>query len=230
MAADAKRHGDVLPDGEPGQQRRLLEHHADLGRRAVDALVRQREGAGVGAVEAGEQAQQRALAAARRPDQADEFAVAHRHVEMVERQHRLAGHGGIDFDDALGLDQRVGARQSGRHGRAARVEGRGDIHRAKPRMAGGITQNIAPPFEAVFLFYLRRLFYTAAARNRYARIARTSKAATGRWNPLSSSSPTEAVSASVSTAVWTLPSIRIWPLLASPQRRAARFTTRPMAV
>ena len=38
-------------------------------------------GAGVGAVEAGEQPQQRALAAAGRADQADEFAVAHRHVE-----------------------------------------------------------------------------------------------------------------------------------------------------
>ena len=31
LAADAQRHRDVLPDREPGQQRRLLDHHADLG-------------------------------------------------------------------------------------------------------------------------------------------------------------------------------------------------------
>ena len=80
--------------------------------------ARERERAGVGAVEAGEQAQQRALAAAGRPDQADEFAVVDRHVEMVERQHRLAGHRRIDFDDAVRLDQRAGAGDCAGRGRA----------------------------------------------------------------------------------------------------------------
>ena len=87
------------PAGTPRRLRRVARRWS----------ARERERAGVGAVEACEQAQQRALAAAGRPDQADEFAVVDRHVEMVERQHRLAGHRRIDFDDAVRLDQRAGA-------------------------------------------------------------------------------------------------------------------------
>jgi hypothetical protein len=64
----------------------------------------------------------------------------------------------------------------------------------------------------------------------YLRSRRTSKAVTGRVNPRKTSSPAGSISARCSTSARTLPSIRIWPLFASPQCRAARFTTRPMAV
>ena len=54
---------DILVDGAPGQQPRLLEHHAEL------AVIGQTHHAGIIAIEAGDDAQQRGLAAARRPDQ-----------------------------------------------------------------------------------------------------------------------------------------------------------------
>ena len=53
----------VLLHGAPRQQPRLLEHHAEL------AVVGQPHGAGVVAIEPGDDAQQRGLAAARRADQ-----------------------------------------------------------------------------------------------------------------------------------------------------------------
>ena len=204
VAADAERHGDVLPDREPRQQRGLLEHHADLGRRPVDAVAGQREDAGVGAVEA------RRAAAAR-------CSCRSRTARPGRRIRRRAP---IDRDGRAPAPARP--TRSGRFSRCRALRSAAPSAPKRPPERRG-----ARPHG---WRHSSGLFYTAAPPRRYARIARTSKAATGRVKPFSSSSPTAAVSASVSTAVWTLPSIRIWPLLASPHSRAARFTTRPMAV
>ena len=68
---------DVLEAGQPGQQRMVLEHHAALRARAGDLAV----GAAaarrsVGCSQAGDQVEQRRLAAARVADQRDELALA----------------------------------------------------------------------------------------------------------------------------------------------------------
>ncbi len=69
---------DVSPDGPPGEQRRVLEHVAD--RVAVDIAL----AAGVG-LQAGGDAQQRRLAAARRPHDGDELASIDADRHVVER-------------------------------------------------------------------------------------------------------------------------------------------------
>ena len=154
-------------------------------------LSRQRECAGVGAVEAGEQAQQRALAAARRADQADELAVPHRHVEMVERQHRLAGHRRIDLHDA------AWPRSAHRSAPVAPAVARrastvvATFIGCGPEWPDASTRHFSP-WRGRLLILSEGYSTRSAARSRYARIARTSKAATGRVKPFSSSSPTAA--------------------------------------
>jgi hypothetical protein len=64
---------------------------------------------------------------------------------------------------------------------------------------------------------------------RHGRSLRTLNAFTGRWKPLSSSSPTASNSANVLTSVCTLESTRIWPSRARSQSREARFATVPVA-
>ena len=55
------------------------------------------------------------------------------------------------------------------------------------------------------------------------------KALITRLSPFRVSSPAGSASISASTAVWTFRSISIWPSRASAHRRAARFTTVPIA-
>ena len=76
---------DVVGDAEPGQQPRLLEHHADLGVRAGDDLAVEAHGAIGRPLEAGDQAQDRALAAAGAADQRDDLAGFDGEADAVER-------------------------------------------------------------------------------------------------------------------------------------------------
>jgi hypothetical protein len=74
------------------EQRVVLEHHADaagLGRHvdggAADELMRQRDTAGLGALQARDGAQQGGLAAARRPDQDPDLACLQAERHAVDR-------------------------------------------------------------------------------------------------------------------------------------------------
>ena len=74
-SAEARRSRPDRPrlrqHGRPGQQARLLEHHADIVAGAAPAP--RTDAAGVARFEPGEQSQQRALAAAAAPDDGDEL-------------------------------------------------------------------------------------------------------------------------------------------------------------
>ena len=92
---------DVRGDVEVGEQRMLLEHQADAAvlrwQRAggsVDRPAGQLDRAGVGSLEAGDDAQQRRLPAARRAEQGGQRAVRDVEVDAVERDDRseAAGH------------------------------------------------------------------------------------------------------------------------------------------
>ena len=63
------------PHGQPGKQRVVLEHHAAVAARAGDRVVVDATLARRWLLEAGDDAQQRRLAAARGADQADELAL-----------------------------------------------------------------------------------------------------------------------------------------------------------
>ena len=88
--------GDVL-ENRHRERRRLLEHHADLGAQQIEVLRRRQNivvvephmagGAlvGVKVVHAVEDAQQRGLAAAGRPDEGGDLALIERHVDVLER-------------------------------------------------------------------------------------------------------------------------------------------------
>src|SRR5262249_47104945 len=71
--------GDVTGDGEVGEHRIVLEHHADVAqmrRQPVDPPVGEADLAGIELAEARDHAQQRGLAAARWPQQREELALA----------------------------------------------------------------------------------------------------------------------------------------------------------
>ena len=65
---------DVVPGGEPAEQHRRLEQHAPVGGRAGDRPFPHRDGSLVGGQRAGDDPQQRRLAAAGRPEQAGQLA------------------------------------------------------------------------------------------------------------------------------------------------------------
>ncbi len=76
---------DVRQHPRPGQQPRLLEHHADVLRTGVFAKT---DGAGADGLQAGDQAQQRALAAAAAAD--DRHELAGGNVQVDAAQHSLS--------------------------------------------------------------------------------------------------------------------------------------------
>ena len=84
---------DVLGDGQVGEEQAVLRHVADAPRwagtlvlRVVERLAVERDAPASGAVEAGEQAQQRRLAGSRRPEHGREAARGHRQRDVA--QHR----------------------------------------------------------------------------------------------------------------------------------------------
>ena len=82
-----KRHRDVLPDTQRRIERVELEDHGDvalLRRQVVHALPRNDDVARRGAFEAGDHAQRRRLAAARRAEQANDFAGRHGQVGVLD--------------------------------------------------------------------------------------------------------------------------------------------------
>ena len=97
-AADPEAVGDVLADGQMREQRQRLEHHAEVALvrgRIGEVLAVEPDAAGGRRLEARRSAQQRGLAAARRPEQADELAVRELEIDIDQRRElaeRLARH------------------------------------------------------------------------------------------------------------------------------------------
>src|SRR5205807_8804835 len=81
---------DVLQHGEPGKQRKALEHHGDVAGRPVDAAARNGDVAAGRRHQAGNDAQEGRFPAARAAEQGDDLAVGEREVDVVEYQH-IAG-------------------------------------------------------------------------------------------------------------------------------------------
>ena len=84
---DLHRQGDVLADRAPGQQRRLLEHHADLALLHGNMLHRRtadQHRPAVGKDEPGDGAEQCGLAAAGRPQQSEELTVREHQRHIVK--------------------------------------------------------------------------------------------------------------------------------------------------
>ena len=90
--------GDVLEHGLPGKQPEVLEHHGDAGDRLGHAFVADPDLAGIVRQQAVDAAQQRGLAAARRPDDCDDLALTDVEIDVAE-----------DFERAVVLAQAADA-------------------------------------------------------------------------------------------------------------------------
>ena len=105
-AALAQAEGDVLAHGQPGKQRVGLEHHAAVGARAGHLASVEHHASAGRAIEAGDDAQQRGLAAAGRAEDGDEVVVADREVGRLQRPGRgvavARGEGARDLFDLEG--------------------------------------------------------------------------------------------------------------------------------
>ena len=88
QAALAQAEADVVQHRQPGEQRVALEHHAAVGAGAVDALAVEQHLAGGRVVQPGDDAQQRALAAAAGAEDGDEVVLGHVQVGGLQRQRR----------------------------------------------------------------------------------------------------------------------------------------------
>src|SRR4029079_8070968 len=81
---------DVVEHREPGKERVALEHHAAVRARAIDARAVEHHRAGALPVEPGDDAQQGALAAARRAEDGDEVVLGDIEVGRLQRDGRAA--------------------------------------------------------------------------------------------------------------------------------------------
>ena len=125
--AEVHRQHHVLGDGERGQQLEELEHDADAApaprrervlRQRVQRLAVDDDRALGRLLDAGEQVDQRRLAAARRSDDGDAFAGVHVQVDAIQRAE-LAGGGGVAAGRAAQADEGRGG--SGFEGMGGRV-------------------------------------------------------------------------------------------------------------
>jgi hypothetical protein len=89
LAARHPRHfeaiADVLGHGEPGKQRIFLKHHPAISARARHRFAADLDRSTVRANESAQDIKERALAAAGRADDGDEFSVPHFHIDGRER-------------------------------------------------------------------------------------------------------------------------------------------------
>jgi hypothetical protein len=94
--------GHVLRHGEMREQRVVLEHHADVApmrRQRRDILPVELHRAAIDAQQAGHDAQQGGLAAAGRPQQGNELALADAEIDAAQhgrRAERLLGAGNVE--------------------------------------------------------------------------------------------------------------------------------------
>jgi hypothetical protein len=120
----AEPEGHVLADREPGHQPRLLEHEPDLARGAAHLAARDADGAARRPLQAGDEAEQGALAAARGAHDGHDLASAD--VEADARE------GGVAVGVGLGEVARAEHPHLPRSRRARRAGGRGGRRPASP--------------------------------------------------------------------------------------------------
>ena len=112
-AADGKPEAHVLPDRQPGEERGLLEDQAALGRRRLDQVA-ERPGEALGhLLQAGDEIEQGALAAAGRPQEDHELAGRDVEVDVAQGLVRPFGAGRPGLADAA-ADHGVPRRKVGR--------------------------------------------------------------------------------------------------------------------
>ena len=99
-----ERQQHVVDRRAPGQQVGILERHADRLERAGDRLAFDGERAAGRRMQAGDEPQERALAAARGPDHGDELAVRDLQADFLDCLER-GGAAAISHRDLLELDQ-----------------------------------------------------------------------------------------------------------------------------
>jgi hypothetical protein len=116
---EQQRQFDVLRRGQHRHQIIELEDEADIGGapggefalgETIDALVGHRNLAGVGAIDAAEQIEQRGLARTGRPHDRDEIAAGDRKVEMIEDRDRF-----LALGETLGYAGKANHRLFGCH-------------------------------------------------------------------------------------------------------------------
>ena len=101
--------GDILRDVQMGKQRIALEHRIDrplLRREGGHILRADADAARRRRLEAGDEAKQGRLAAARGAQQGEELVVADRHADRLQRMNRGAALGEEGFGDLLHIDHR----------------------------------------------------------------------------------------------------------------------------
>jgi hypothetical protein len=98
--------GDVPAHREPRKERVALEHDAAVRTRSFHQAPPQPDGSGSGLQEAAYEIEQRALAAAARSDDGDEFALGDIEIDELERAHRLRAFA-IAHGDGAQLEVRV---------------------------------------------------------------------------------------------------------------------------
>ena len=103
---ERKQH--VVEHARPRQQRRRLEDDAGLGARLAHRLAVDRDAARGRRDEAGDEPQQRRLAAARRPDEADELVAADRERDVGQRCHAITSRETKMLRHVLDLDHERG--------------------------------------------------------------------------------------------------------------------------
>src|SRR5262245_19910722 len=127
-AAQLEAEGDVAQHARPRQQREVLEHERALGSRAVDGASLDENFASVARDQAGDDLEQRGLAAAAGPEQGRELALREREVDVAQRLRSAPLAGVIslgdasDFDDAFshaGIVSVPGAGEDGARSRPA---------------------------------------------------------------------------------------------------------------
>ena len=109
-AGPAQAECDVVPHVEPGESGIFLEHDPDLvGDGAGNGAAFHLDGARRRRDQPGDDLEQRALAAARGPDHAEELAAPKLEIEPAERRHRpLVGAGRIGVRDPAQRQVNIG--------------------------------------------------------------------------------------------------------------------------
>ena len=98
---------DIVDDIAPGESRFLLKHHADGRMRRRNTLIANHHGAFIIAQQAPDNVEERGLAAARRADHGNEFALFHREGDMIDGRDR-AGTCAKTLDDIIDDQSRLG--------------------------------------------------------------------------------------------------------------------------